>query len=105
MKAVMCEQLGSPEALVVREVESPTPGAGEVKVALKACGVSYVDVLLIAGQYQVKRAPLIPGSEASVSRSVGPESNPYSPVTGVTPGGFAEKQWSPPVTSRHCRNL
>ena len=35
-------------------------------MALKACGVSYVDVLLIAGQYQVKRPlPFIPGSEAT----------------------------------------
>lgn len=94
MKAVMCEQLGSPEALVVREVESPTPGAGEVKVALKACGVSYVDVLLIAGQYQVKRElPFIPGSEAAgevVAVGAGVESvQPGDRV--LTPGGFAEE--------------
>ena len=50
MKAVFCEKLGKPADLVLREVDSPTPGAGEVKVALKARGVSYVDVLLIAGK-------------------------------------------------------
>ena len=62
MKAVMCEQLGSPQDLVIRDIASPSPGAGEVKVALKARGVSYVDVLLIAGKYQVKRdIPFIPG--------------------------------------------
>ena len=36
MKAVFCEKLGSPEALVLREVVSPVPGPGEVKVALRA---------------------------------------------------------------------
>ena len=39
------KQLGGPERLVLREVPSPPPGAGEVKVALHARGVSFVDVL------------------------------------------------------------
>jgi NADPH2:quinone reductase len=66
MKTVFCEKLGSPDDLVIRDVESPTPGEGEVKVALKAHGVSYVDLLLIAGQYQVKHdLPFVPGSEAT----------------------------------------
>ena len=52
MKAVFCEKLGGPDDLVLREIDSPAPGVGEVKVALKARGVSYVDVLVIAGQYQ-----------------------------------------------------
>lgn len=66
MQAVVCETLGTPDTLVVRDLPSPTPGAGEVKVALRAHGVSFVDVLQIAGQYQVKRTvPFIPGSEAS----------------------------------------
>jgi len=55
VKAVFCEKLGSLDDLVLRDVTSPTPGQGEVKVALRARGVSYVDVLMIAGQYQVKR--------------------------------------------------
>jgi NADPH:quinone reductase len=66
MKAVFCETFGSPHELVVREVDSPRPGASEVKIALRARGVSFVDVLTIAGQYQVKRQPpFIPGSEAA----------------------------------------
>jgi NADPH2:quinone reductase len=94
MKAVFCEKLGSPDDLVVREVESPTPGAGEVKVALKARGVSYVDVLLIAGQYQVKRdLPFIPGSEAAgVVTEVGPGIEQVKPGDRVlVPAGFAEE--------------
>src|SRR5262245_65149455 len=66
MRAIVCERLGGPEHLVVREVPSPTPGPGEVKVALRARGVSFVDVLVIAGQYQSKReVPFIPGGEAA----------------------------------------
>ena len=66
MKAVFCEKLGPPEDLVVREVESPTPGEGQVKVALKARGVSYTDYLMIQGKYQVTRElPFIPGGEAA----------------------------------------
>ena len=68
MKAVFCEKLGSPDALVLREVPSPTPGPGEVKVALRARGVSYVDVLMIAGQYQVKRDWRSPAMSSSTMR-------------------------------------
>ncbi len=94
MKTVFCEKLGSPDDLVIRNVESPTPGEGEVKVALKAHGVSYVDLLLIAGQYQVKHdLPFVPGSEATgVVTEVG------SGVEAIEPGarvlctaGFTEE--------------
>src|SRR5215831_20108796 len=94
MKAVFCEQLGGPEDLVLREVASPTPGPGEVKVALRARGVSFVDVLMIAGQYQVKRAlPFIPGSEAAgVVLAAGAGVEHVKPGDRVlVPGGFAEE--------------
>ncbi len=66
MKAVYCEAYGTPDELVVKEVPSPEPGPGEVKIALRARGVSYTDKLKIAGEYQVKDdPPFIPGGEAS----------------------------------------
>lgn len=94
MKAVFCEKLGSPDDLVIREVESPKPADGEVKVTLKARGVSYVDVLLIAGQYQVKRQlPFIPGSEAAgIVTEVGSGVEHVAPGDRVlVPAGFAEE--------------
>jgi len=94
MKAVLCEKLGAPDDLVIREIPSPTPGAEEVKVALHARGVSYVDVLQIAGQYQVKRElPFIPGSEAAgVVVEIGVGVDLVKPGDRVLlPAGFAEE--------------
>ncbi len=67
MKAVFCEKLGGPDDLVVRDVPEPAaPGAGEVTVALEARGIAYTDLLLIAGQYQVRPdLPFVIGSEAT----------------------------------------
>ncbi|MFN4088306.1 MAG: zinc-binding dehydrogenase, partial [Alphaproteobacteria bacterium] len=67
MRAVVCEELGPPETLVVRD-DWPEPEArpGEVKVQLLARAVQYVDVLMVAGQYQTKPpVPFIPGGEAA----------------------------------------
>ena len=66
MQVVMCEAYGGPESLVVKSVDSPSPGPGEVKIRLRARGVSFTDVLRIAGQYHVKTPPpFIPGGEAA----------------------------------------
>ena len=94
MQAIVCEQLGGPEHLVLREIASPTPGPGEVRVALRARGVSFVDVLTIAGEYQTKReVPFIPGSEAAgVVIETGPGVEHVSAGDRVlVPGGFADE--------------
>jgi NADPH2:quinone reductase len=94
MQAIFCERLGDPEHLVLREVPSPTPGPGEVKVALRARGVSFVDVLVIAGQYQTKReVPFIPGGEAAgVVVEAGSGVQHVAPGDRVlVPGGYAEE--------------
>src|SRR5580765_6224909 len=67
MKAVMCEAFGGPEVLALRDVpDPPPPGPGEIQVRIGARGVQYVDVLMLAGKYQVRPdPPSIPGSEAA----------------------------------------
>jgi NADPH2:quinone reductase len=67
MKAVFCETLGTPDGLVVRDIDPPpAPGPGEIKVALVARGVAFTDVLMVAGEYQVKpELPFIVGGEAA----------------------------------------
>jgi NADPH:quinone reductase len=82
MKAVLCTQFGGPELLEYREVPSPSAGAGEVVVSIKAASVNFPDVLIIDNKYQFKPPlPFSPGSElAGVVKEVGPG------VTGVQPG-------------------
>lgn len=66
MKAVLCKEYGPPENLVVEEVETPHAGPGEVRVAVRACGVNFPDVLIIKGEYQFKPAPpFSPGAEVA----------------------------------------
>ena len=66
MKAVFCETHGGPEALVLRDIDPPGLKHGEVLVALRARGVSYVDLLQSQGKYQVQPPlPYIPGGESA----------------------------------------
>ena len=57
-RAVICESLDGPEALRLHEVAPlPAPGPGEVRIAVKAAGLNFPDLLLTRGLYQV-RPPL-----------------------------------------------
>jgi NADPH:quinone reductase len=64
MRAAMCRAYGDPEVVRVEEVDSPTLGPGQVRVAVDAASVNFPDVLIVAGQYQIKvPPPFVPGSE------------------------------------------
>lgn len=71
--AVIADQFGPAESYQLREVDPGQPGPGQVRVAIKAAGVSFVDVLTARGEYQFKPPlPYIPGSEyAGVVEEVG----------------------------------
>jgi NADPH2:quinone reductase len=73
MKALLSLAPGGPQSLVLQDVPAPTPGAGEVVVAVKAVGVNFPDVLIIEDKYQFKPArPFAPGGEiAGVVTAVG----------------------------------
>jgi NADPH:quinone reductase len=65
-RAVTADEFGPPESYQLREFDPGPPGPGEVRVAIKAAGVSYVDVLTALGKYQFHPPlPFIPGSEAA----------------------------------------
>ncbi len=80
--AVICRQFGSPESFALEEYDPGPPQAGEVRVAIKRAGISFVDVLATTGNYQHKPdLPYIPGSEGSgVVEAVG------DGVSDVAPG-------------------
>jgi NADPH2:quinone reductase len=73
MKAVLCKEFGTPESLVIEEIEPLKPGKGQVVISVKACGVNFPDTLIIEGKYQSKPPfPFTPGSEvAGIVKEVG----------------------------------
>ena len=66
MRALVCQQFDQPETLTVLESPDPTPGAGEVVIAVEAAGVNFPDALMVMGQYQVRPPlPFVAGAEAA----------------------------------------
>ena len=66
MHAWLCESLDGVEALKWRELPTPEPQAGEVRVAIHAASLNFPDSLTIVGKYQFKPdLPFVPGSEFS----------------------------------------
>ena len=77
MKAWLCESLEGIGALKWRELPTPQPGPGQVRIAIGAASLNFPDLLIVQGKYQAKpELPFVPGSEfAGVIDAVG---------TGVT---------------------
>ncbi len=73
MHAWFCDTPTGVDALVWREAPTPTPGAGEVLVAIKAASLNFPDLLIVQNKYQIKPPlPFVPGSEyAGVVEAVG----------------------------------
>lgn len=66
MKAMLCKEYGPPEKLVLDDIPSESPGAGQVKIGVRAAGVNFPDVLIIKGEYQFKPTPpFAPGAEVA----------------------------------------
>jgi len=66
MRAIVIDEAGGPDRMVLREVPDPTPRAGEVVVDVRATGVNFADVLLRRGTYPGGGpAPWTPGLEVA----------------------------------------
>jgi len=97
MRALVCNEYGTPDKLVVEEMDDPVPGEGQVLVSVKAAGINFGDVLTVAGKYQVKPpTPFVPGIEAAgVVEALGPDADQFSVGDSVmvttSLGVFAEK--------------
>jgi len=65
-KAVVCRELGPPERLRLETFASAPLGQGQVRVAVHAAGINFPDILMAAGEYQLKpELPFTPGVEAA----------------------------------------
>jgi NADPH2:quinone reductase len=73
MKAWLCENPIGVEALTWQELPTPAPGAGHIRVAIKAASLNFPDLLIIQNKYQFKPAlPFVPGTEfAGIVDAVG----------------------------------
>lgn len=66
MKAVVVREFAPFDQVKIGELPDPIPGKGEIVIDVKAAEVNYPDILVIAGQYQVKPPlPFSPGKVAS----------------------------------------
>src|ERR1043165_10281390 len=61
MRAMLLEKIGGP--LVLRDVATPKPEAGEVLVKVQACAVCRTDLHVVDGDLAQPKLPLIPGHE------------------------------------------
>ncbi|HEU0084855.1 MAG TPA: NADPH:quinone oxidoreductase family protein [Bradyrhizobium sp.] len=65
-RAVVCRELGPPEKLRLEQFASAPLAPGQVRVAIHAAGINFPDILMAAGEYQLKpELPFIPGMEAA----------------------------------------
>jgi NADPH2:quinone reductase len=66
MQAIVCHELSGPAGLRLEELPQPRPGAGQVRIRVRACGVNFADLLITRGQYQKQaQPPFSPGFEVS----------------------------------------
>lgn len=82
MRAIRVEEFGGPEVLVGQDVRAPEPGPGQLRLAVEAVGVNFIDTYRRTGRYPVN-LPSTPGTEAAgVVDAVGP---------GVTEFGIGDR--------------
>lgn len=75
MRALLCQETGGPDTLVVATLPVPEPGPGQIRVKVQAAGLNFFDTLLIRGKYQQKADfPFSPSAEfAGIADRIGPD--------------------------------
>ena len=97
MRAVIVEEFGQPEDLKFKDIPSPEPQPDEVVIDVKAVGVNFVDLLVIAGRYQfLPERPFTPGKlpvgvVSKMGRNVTSLALGDRVVTMAEHGGYAEQ--------------
>ncbi len=66
MRAAQITDLTGPAAISIAEVPAPTLGSGQIMVDVRCAGVTFPDLLMTRGEYQLKPpVPFIPGCEVA----------------------------------------
>jgi NADPH2:quinone reductase len=90
LRAVIADQLGPIANYALRACDSGPPKPNQVRIEVRAAGVSFVDVLTAQGKYHVNPpTPFIPGSEcAGLIAAVGAEVKQFAVGQRVVATGF-----------------
>ena len=101
MRALVITEHGPPEMLKVLEQPDPQPGTGQVRIAVKAAGINFADLMARVGLYQdAPKPPCVVGYEvAGEIESVGDGVEGFSVGDRVMAptkfGGYAELAVTP----------
>lgn len=58
MRAVVCEELAADYTrIALKELSTPEPGPGDVRVKVEAASLNFPDLLMLKGEYQFKPEP------------------------------------------------
>ena len=98
MRAVIGHRFGGIDDLVYDETSSPAIEPGTIRVSVRAAGVSFANLLFIAGKHQNRpNIPFVPGTEiGGVVNEIAPDVRSDLKVgdrvcAGLPSGGFAEE--------------
>ena len=82
MRQAVIPRYGPPDVFEMREMPDPSPGAGEIRIRVRAAGINFADVLARLGLYpDAPKPPLVVGYEvAGQVDAVG------AAVTGISEG-------------------
>ncbi len=101
MRAVQVVTTTGPSDVVVRDVPDPTPGPDDVLVEVHSVGISFPDLLLSKGEYQLKpELPFTLGVDFAGTVLSGPDGyEPGQRVAGVGGYGGGSELVANPATS------
>jgi NADPH:quinone reductase len=87
VKAIVIEETGGPEQLVLQDVPDPAVSEGQSLVHVRAAGINFLDLLVRQGNYaQAPELPTIPGVEVA-----GETEDGRRVIALLTGGGCAER--------------
>ena len=100
VKAIRIHEPGGAEVLRYEDVDIPAPGAGEVLLQQKACGLNYIDVYHRMGAYPLSYPATIGMEGMGVVEAVGEGVTAFQPGDRVAyadlpPGAYAEARVMP----------
>lgn len=65
-RAAVCTELTGPQSMEIQELAAPILEPGQVRIAVKAAGLNFPDLLMTYGKYQFRPdPPFVPGLDAS----------------------------------------